>query len=181
MQTMWKWVKFKRRKGEAGGRKHAAAGLACRRVTLSSFWESFMVSKGGRKKCRKSILFSKMNRWQSLSVEICFMSPSYVAALEMQASVLILFPFLQMLSYRITDTHTHTHNIQANEEWVLLCFALISPPLFHRHILLLSILPQTHAQSRNLYVTQLRNTIGGAGGVWVACSLGGCLKDEADW
>lgn len=40
-----------------------------------------MVSKGGeKKKCRKGVLFSKMNRWQSVSVEICFISPSHVVA-----------------------------------------------------------------------------------------------------
>lgn len=118
------------KKREAGGRKHAAAGLACRRVTLSSFWESLMVSKGGGKKCRKGILFSKMNRWRSLSVEICFMSPSHVAAQKMPASVFdfIPFRFLQTLSYRKTDTR----DVCANEEWASLCFAFLvvffSPP-----------------------------------------------------
>lgn len=52
-------------------------------------------------------------------------------------------------------------------------FLFISSPLSHWHILLLSILPQTHARSGNVYAKQLWNTIWSA-----ARSLGGRLKAE---
>lgn len=51
---------------EAGKRKHPGMSL-CHAV--------WFLREG-----RKGMLFSKMNRWQSLSVEICFISPSHVVA-----------------------------------------------------------------------------------------------------
>lgn len=78
--------KKKRKKkwnSKGGEGKHAATGLASRRVTLSSCLVSeraWWFLREGRKKCRKGMLLSKMNRWQSLSVEICCISLSHVGA-----------------------------------------------------------------------------------------------------
>lgn len=41
---------------------------------------------GGGGGCRRGTFFSRTNRWRSRSVEICFTSPSRVAALKMWAS-----------------------------------------------------------------------------------------------
>lgn len=57
---------------EAAKRKRPGVSL-CHAV---QFLRELMVSEGGG----DGVLSSKMNRWQSLSVEICFISPSHVVA-----------------------------------------------------------------------------------------------------
>ena len=67
-----------------------------------------MVSKGGEEKKKKKKVSQRralLQDEQSLSVEICFISPSHVVAREMWASAFFFSSsFFKMLSYRITDT-----------------------------------------------------------------------------
>lgn len=95
-KTGFRYANYLKKKCDfKGGRKkercsHRVGRPARHFVKLSVFRESLMASKrreGGRK-VLQSMLFSKMNRWQSLSVEICFISPSHVGAQWMWASVL---------------------------------------------------------------------------------------------
>lgn len=76
-------------------RKHAATGSASRRVTLSSWMVSRRVwrflREGREKVSQRRAPLSKMNRWQSLSVQICFISAARVVAQWMWAPAFFLF------------------------------------------------------------------------------------------